>query len=430
MNRLLPEQPNAPRAAKAVYFSFNHPDLIPGGAQMVAKKLHEEHIHRHGPQSSLFIAAMIGEGPKRPAGSNLLQLGSQEFVYVTPTFDGEYYTNFDDVGQLAMLELLQSFRPSVLHFHHFLGFGIDFVQACLARIDATSVFTVHEHMLVCQNDGHLLQKNNGHVCRDISFARCSSCLPHFRYDYFQHRMAHFSRVIKQFDEVTAVSEFTGELVGKALGLPKPITVIPNGPVATNPTLSAADDLTTLRIAFIGQIHPTKGVHLLLDSVLDLCKANPKLARRFDIAIWGNFMGSDKYRESIEETMSELDLLKVRVAMHGAYDASDLPALLDDRNVVVVPSMWPESYCLTADEALQLGKILVCSDIPAIRERFAPSDTTLYFPMGSTGGLRMRLGELLERTESRRIPIAPSRSFSSFGEIYGLYAGVYGGNHAI
>ena len=117
-------------------------------------------------------------------------------------------------------------------------------------------------------------------------------------------------------------------------------------------------------------------------------------------------------------------------MNGAYDASDLPALLDDRNVVVVPSMWPESYCLTADEALQLGKILVCSDIPAIRERFAPSDSTLYFPMGSAGGLRARLVDLLSRTEARRIPITPSRSFSSFGEIYRLYTAVYGGSHAI
>lgn len=416
------------RAPKTAYFSFHHPDLVPGGQQTIAKKLHDEHLLQHGPKSSVFIAAMIGGGPKRPAGSDLIQLAPQEFVYVTPNFDYQYFTNFDDVGQLAVLELLDSFEPSVLHFHHFMGFGIDFIQACLSRFDARSVFTVHEHMLVCQNDGHLLQKNNNHICKDISYARCSTCLPHFRYDYFQHRMAHFSRVMSQFDEITAVSAFTAELVGKALGLPEPISVIPNGPIL-GPITSSSDDLSMLRIAFIGQIHPTKGVHLLLESVLAICKADVRAARRIDIALWGNFISSEEYRSSIDQAIAELASLKVPVTVNGAYHAADLPALLADRNVVVVPSQWPESYCLTADEALQMGKILVCSDFPAIRERFDPSDSVLYFPIGSAGGLRMRLTELLERQEVPRASATSTRGFSSFADIYRLYTATYGVSHA-
>ncbi|MBG9388188.1 glycosyltransferase [Caenimonas aquaedulcis] len=413
---------------RAVYFSFMHPDLVPGGAQTIAKNLHEAHLRRHGPGTSLFIGAMVGGGPRRPAGSDIVQMAPQEFVYIAPNFDFEYFTNHDELGQVALLELVQSFGPTVLHFHHFMGFGIDFVQACLARFDATSVFTIHEHMLVCHNDGHLLQNNNNHICTEISYARCSTCLPQFRYDYFQHRMAHFARVIEKFDHVTAVSAFTAGLVGTALGLSKPVTVVPNGPIFRDRAV-IDDDLSILRIAFIGQIHRTKGVHLLLESVLALCKMSSSVARRFDIGIWGNFVGDDAYRARIEQAVAELAALRVPVALHGAYDASDLPALLSDRNVVVIPSLWPESYCLTADEALQLGKILVCSEFPAIRERFAASDSTLYFPMGSAGGLRMRLQELLARPPAPRSQVAAAQSFTSFEDIYNRYSAMNEVAHA-
>jgi glycosyltransferase involved in cell wall biosynthesis len=410
-----------------------HPDLVPGGAQTIAKRLHDAHLKQHGPESSLFIAAMVGGGPKRPAGSNIVQLAPREFLYVAPSFDYEFYTNFDEEGQSALMELIESFDPGVLHFHHFCGFGIDFVQAALTKFNARSVFTVHEHLLICNNDGHLLQRNNQHICTDISYARCSTCMPQFRYDYFQQRMGHFSRVIKKFSSVTAVSQFTADIVGKALSLPKPIQVIPNGPVHSN-RVAQAEPLDVLKIAFIGQIHPTKGVHLLLESLLAMCKGKFDVARRIDLAIWGNFVGTEEYRERIDKSVSALTALGVPVAFPGAYDASDLSSLLADRNVVVVPSLWPESYCLTADEAVQLGKILVCAEFPAIAERFPPSDRILYFPMGSAGGLRNRLSQLLERgqaTGAQPIPqVPPSRGFASFDEIYALYSRVYEVEHAI
>src|SRR4051812_33816826 len=64
---------------RVVYFSFMHPDVVPGGAQLVAKRLHDAHLKQHGPESSLFVAAMVGGGPRRPEGSNIVQLAPREF---------------------------------------------------------------------------------------------------------------------------------------------------------------------------------------------------------------------------------------------------------------------------------------------------------------------------------------------------------------
>lgn len=410
------------RQERAVFFSFHHPDIVPGGAQAVAHKMHLAHLAAHGPGSSLFIAAMSEGGPNRPAGSNLVQVAQAEFVYVNAAYDYVYFTNFDESGQKEILRLLDSFAPDVLHFHHFMGFGLDFIQACLTRYEARSVFTVHEHLLVCHNDGHLVQRGNGHVCKEISFARCATCLPQYRYDYFHHRMRHFARVMESFDQVTAVSAFSARLVGEALGLKKPIHVIPNGPIGMS--AFTIGDLTTLRIAFIGQIHRTKGLHLLLQSVLALVKETPRLASQFDIDIWGNFVGNEEYKKEIGKLVEALVAARVQISMNGPYDAADLKALLHDRNVVVVPSLWPESYCLTADEALQQGKLLVCSDFPALRERYSDATGILYFPLASIGGLKMRLRELLSMKTPVTVQVEPRLGFGSFNDIYKLYAEVY------
>ena len=121
----------------------------------MAKRLFDAHLRKHGPDSALFIGASIKEGPRRAAGSNLLQVAQQEFLYITESFDYLYFTNFDASGQSDLLRLIESFAPTTVHCHHFMGFGVDFLQALQAKLQVRTVFTLHEHMVVCQNDGQI-----------------------------------------------------------------------------------------------------------------------------------------------------------------------------------------------------------------------------------------------------------------------------------
>jgi glycosyltransferase involved in cell wall biosynthesis len=433
---------------KAAFFSFLHPLFSPGGAQTIARRLFEAHEAKHGRGSALFIGANIGEGPKRSPGTNLLQVGEFDFLYVTPNFDHVFGTNFDVAGQVEMLELLDSFAPDVLHFHHFLGFGVDFIQACLARFPAPSVLTIHEHLLVCHNDGHLLQKKNNHICLQVELARCAACLPEYRYDYFPQRMQHFKRVVEQFDVVTAVSRFTAGVIEQAMDLAKPIVVVPNGPVApvpaqagqiiesgtrpvrrtetTMPATVARFPLRDLHIAFIGQIHPAKGLHLLLDALVDIgveCK-DERWLRNTKLTIFGAFVGNSAYSSDIETKLKTAEAMNLKVSLAGPYDSQDLSRLLHDCNVVVVPSLWPESYCLTADEAVGLGKVLVCSDFPAIRERFQNGNLVRLFPMGVRAALGQALVDLMTRPDGGMGPGADV-AYLAQTDVYEAYAAHYG-----
>jgi len=418
---------------KAVYFSFCHPEINPGGAQAIAKKLHDEHIQRYGAGSSLFIAGSVGGGVKRSAGSNIIQVNKDEFLYITEQFDHVYFVNSDTVGQKDLLEIIASFSPDVLHFHHFMAFGIDFLLGAIRRFPkAKSIFTVHEHLLVCHNDGHLIQNGNNRICTDFHAARCATCLPTYRFDYFHHRLSHFEEVLSHFDVVTAVSQFTANVIGKSIKTKNPIIVIPNGPChpSNKPQNYVPTETDRLHIAYIGQIHRTKGVHTMLEGVKRFIeysdtssssasnKKQKQLQKNVAVTVWGAIV-NEIYKGQINSLLGQLRDLGVRSNLGGVYAASNLKAVLSEANVVIVPSLWPESYCLTADEAIEHGKILICADFPAIRERFRESPSVRFVPPGNADAIARVLQDI---HEAGIVNLYPDyiNNFFSFDNIFTAY----------
>lgn len=60
----------------------------------------------------------------------------------------------------------------------------------------------------------------------------------------------------------------------------------------------------------------------------------------------------------------------RLTVHGSYQLEDLPVLLEKYSIsiVLIPSIWPETFCFTASEAMVLGYPVICFDIGAQAER--------------------------------------------------------------
>lgn len=272
-------------------------------------------------------------------------------------------------------------------------------------------------MLVCHNDGHLVQRNNNGICDGSHPARCATCMPEYRYDYFQHRLSHLASIVEMCDVVTAVSQYTADVIQRSIKTKEPIVCIPNGPFRTAVSQESVDT-NVLNIAYIGQVHQTKGVHLLLAALESLVEINPEYAKRVSITIWGSIV-QPEYRKKIEAQLARLHALEVRSKLGGVYSSSNLKNILHDANVVVVPSLWPESYCITADEAVMLGKILICTEFPAATERFESTESTVFVSPGSSVAIERAFEKLLK---AGSVDISSNMKFSyeSFSDIYDLY----------
>jgi glycosyltransferase involved in cell wall biosynthesis len=126
-----------------------------------------------------------------------------------------------------------------------------------------------------------------------------------------------------------------------------------------------------RIGFIGSVLPSKGIHVLLKAMALL--NNPSL----ECHIYGEilpFHGDNSYGERLKELVPP----NLPVLFHGRYDQEQLPQILQELDICVVPSLWWESFCLTIREAMLAGLPVVASNLGAMAEALREIDARLLF----------------------------------------------------
>jgi hypothetical protein len=83
-----------------------------------------------------------------------------------------------------------------------------------------------------------------------------------------------------------------------------------------------------------------------------------------------------------------------IRYEGAYEQADLPRILAELDVVVVPSLWNEAYGLTAREARAAGRAVVVSAVGGLTEGMVDGEGCLFVPPGDAGALTAALGRFL------------------------------------
>jgi glycosyltransferase involved in cell wall biosynthesis len=79
--------------------------------------------------------------------------------------------------------------------------------------------------------------------------------------------------------------------------------------------------------------------------------------------------------------------------HGALGGDDLERFFQGARLLVVPSLWFETYGMVVAEAMMRGVPVLCSDIGALSEMVEDGRTGRLFPPGDEDALVRRLGEM-------------------------------------
>jgi glycosyltransferase involved in cell wall biosynthesis len=139
----------------------------------------------------------------------------------------------------------------------------------------------------------------------------------------------------------------------------------------------------LRFAFLGNVLPIKGVHLLIDAA-GLLPANLPL----EVHVYGH-EGDSAYAAALRARGRE------SVTWHGAYQAQDLAGLFAAVDVVVFPSTWHENSPLVIQEAFAAGCPVICSDVAGAREWVRDEVDGLHFHSGDAQDLARQMRRLVE-----------------------------------
>jgi glycosyltransferase involved in cell wall biosynthesis len=176
------------------------------------------------------------------------------------------------------------------------------------------------------------------------------------------------------------------------------------------------------VGFIGQIHPAKGVDLLLDAIVDLINTRNVDPDMIELQLHGNVL-EPGYAAALQLRIAQINDLGLKTHLKGVYSPSSTGSLLCGLDVVVIPSLWPESYCLTADEAILSGARVICANLPSILERIKPSPAVRFFETGSVLDLKRALLDCFATVhEEVAAPSAFVHPMLSYGELYERYEG--------
>ncbi len=140
----------------------------------------------------------------------------------------------------------------------------------------------------------------------------------------------------------------------------------------------------LRLLFLGTWVQHKGPHILAAALRAL---TPEEASRVEARAVGP-APFPQYRDDVER------LSAGRLEVSGPVPSSEVPGLLINHDVLIVPSIWAENAPLVALEARAMGRPVIASDLGGLVELIHEGVDGLRFPAGDAVALVTVLRRLL------------------------------------
>jgi glycosyltransferase involved in cell wall biosynthesis len=351
---------------RVLVVAHNHPDLHPGGTEIFAHDLFRDFRARPGIEA-LFLAATNRIHREPRPGTSFQSVGDapDEVVLWSGHFDHFYLSQIDTFGVVPhLVSLLEDFRPDVVHIHHILLLGIEFIAIVRRVLPNARIFmTLHDYYAICAHDGLMMRTRGRERCDQASPNRCNACFPEKSADRFLLRERHLKTLFAQVDRFIAPSHFIKDRF-VAWGLSaSSIDIIPNGRPAAD---AAAHRLTTDGrrpvFGYFGNLNPWKGVSVLLKAAQRLVREEMK---DFELRIHGGIpFQADSFVNEIAALVSETEPHVVRL---GPYLREEIPSLMEAVDWVVMPSVWWENAPLVIQEAFRHRRPVIVSGIGGMAE---------------------------------------------------------------
>jgi glycosyltransferase involved in cell wall biosynthesis len=224
----------------------------------------------------------------------------------------------------AWAGVLREFKPSLIHFHHLLHHPL----SLLAKLIGTGIpviVSLHDYYFLCPD--YTLQH-----CPGVH--SCETCFPE-RFkgpaEYQRLRRELLGSSLRQAAAIVAPSRAAAKLVREVYP-DLDIRVIPHG-LRSLPAITRRPS-SKIRFGMIGNVTPVKGIEVIL-------RAWPMVPHSGEAELHLYGAASDpRYIQRCAE---------LGIFYHGAYQERDLPQILSQIDIGILPSQQPETFCYALTE---------------------------------------------------------------------------------
>ncbi|HEV7322565.1 MAG TPA: glycosyltransferase family 4 protein [Ensifer sp.] len=385
--------------------AHNHPALHPGGTEIFAHDLFR--AYQRAGHEVLFLGATNQTHRQVRPGTSFQAIGSagDEVLLWSGHFDRFFMSQIDLYGVVPDLtELLQDFRPDVVHIHHLLLLGAEFPHIVRRTLpDCRIVMTLHDYYPLCHHDGLMVRTSGKELCHTSSPDRCHGCFKDIPLDRFVLREQHLKALLRTVDRFVSPSQFLRQrYIDWGLNADE-IDVIPNGlPRRETPNRKDRQENDRPVFGYFGNLNPWKGTTVLLEAARQLIDEG----LRFELRVHGAApFQSDTFKDDIARLFKKT---APTVQQRGAYRREDIAELIAAVDCTIVPSIWWENAPLVIGEAQAQKKPVITSNIGGMAEMVQDGANGLTVAPNDPRALAAAMRRIAENPDLRRRLSASAR----------------------
>ncbi|MEM6622568.1 MAG: glycosyltransferase [Pseudomonadota bacterium] len=273
----------------------------------------------------------------------------------------------------ALWQVLDRLGLDAVHLHHLIDFPIDaptlFADG-LQKAHVPYVYVVHDYFSVCPRIN--MSDRAGFYCGEPDLDGCRRCLSlrgsSIGFVDIEAWRVRYEDMLTGASAVRVPDQDVADRLSRYFPTIQHIDVRPHEPaVAITPSQTSNQTRSPgpLRVVVIGAIGPTKG----FDVLLDLAKYVRSHAISAEMTVIGY-------------TRDDMAAKAAGIRVTGPYVNSDVDNLIEREapDVILLPSIWPETYCYALSIALRSGRPIAAFAIGAMETRLESVSRAKLLPL--------------------------------------------------
>jgi glycosyltransferase involved in cell wall biosynthesis len=225
---------------------------------------------------------------------------------------------------------------------------------------------------------------NGENCLRYCFSKVNS-------KEMEKRVSDAKKIIKYCDSLISPSEFLVKLFKHAGFIDASRFIVSRHGFDFNSIKGRRGknrDRRFITFGYIGTIQFHKGVHVMVEAFRRVHSKNIRLK------IWGECFHEVEYHKKIIEIASG----DPRIEFKGRYDFNKVASLLEDIDIVIVPSIWYENAPLTISTSLAHGVPVITSSSGGMGEMVKDGENGFTFRIGDALDLSKKIQTIAQNPD--------------------------------
>ncbi len=282
---------------------------------------------------------------------------------------------FDDCLEPALESIIVKEKYDIVHVAHPFRCGSSCIHVAFNnRIPV--LLTLTDFWTICPNI--IAVTKNGQLCQSSeSGKKCiTDCFRNSDKKSILKRVEDIDKMFGMADYCTTSTHFLKRIILLNYPLCK-INVIHFGKnylnIRKNSRIYSKD--SQLTVGFLSTLQPHKGAHILIDAFNKIQPDN------ISLKIYGHYFDHQEYYRSLQKSASQKKIL-----FCNAYKYEDFQQILDDLDIVVVPSIWWENSPLVLLRSLAHNVPVIVSNLEGMTEIIKDGENGFVFDVGNADSL--------------------------------------------